>query len=298
MGLVKTPIRYSILHAAMTTDEFESFFERGVTDGLPVVPPTRERVDRMLAATGRARDELVGEMPPNYGRLSVEKAAVNAVMAGCRPEYLPVVLAAAACACDPAFNLHGVSTSTHFSAPLIVVNGPVRGRIGLNSAFGVFGPGYRANATIGRALRLCMINIGGAPPRGAGTAVPRGPRPAARDERGHAVRGRGAPRHLRPFEPHGAGARGLARLVHGGPVEQQALPALLAHDARGRPRARAHARRRRLGAGRPGAFPPRDGAAAVPRAPARRAPRGGHEPPVRQGAAPPPDPDLPHPPPP
>ena len=164
MGLVKTPIRYSILHAAMTTDEFESFFERGVTDGLPVVPPTRERVDRMLAATGRARDELVGEMPPNYGRLSVEKAAVNAVMAGCRPEYLPVVLAAAAGACDPAFNLHGVSTSTHFSAPLIVVNGPVRGRIGLNSAFGVFGPGYRANATIGRALRLCMINIGGARP--------------------------------------------------------------------------------------------------------------------------------------
>jgi hypothetical protein len=148
----------------MQTDEFEEWFERGVTDGLPVVPPTRERVDRMLTATGRDRAVLLGEMPPNYGRLTVEKAAVNAVMAGCRPEYLPVVLAAAECACDPDFNLHGLATSTHFAAPLIVVNGPVRQRIGLNASFGVFGPGYRANATIGRALRLLMINIGGVRP--------------------------------------------------------------------------------------------------------------------------------------
>ena len=146
----------------MTTDEFEIWFDKGVTDGLPVVPPTRERVERMLAGTTRDRDELIGEMAPNYGRLTVEKAALNAVMAGCRPDYLPVVLAAAECACDPAFNLHGVATSTHFSAPLIVVNGPVRARIGLNASFGVFGPGHRANATIGRALRLLMINIGGA----------------------------------------------------------------------------------------------------------------------------------------
>jgi hypothetical protein len=145
-------------------DEFEVWFDKGVTDGLPVVPPTRERVEAMLAATRRPRDELVGEMPPNYGRVTVEKAAVNAVMAGCRPEYLPVVLAAAACACDPEFNLHGVATSTHFSAPLIVVHGPVRQRIGINSGFGVFGPGYRANATIGRALRLLMINVGGVRP--------------------------------------------------------------------------------------------------------------------------------------
>jgi hypothetical protein len=145
-------------------DEFESWFERGVTDGLPVVPPTRERVDRMLAGTRRDRDELLGAMPPNYGRLTVEKAAVNAVMAGCRPEYLPVVLASAECACDPVFNLHGVATSTHFSAPLILVNGAIRNRIGLNASFGVFGPGFRANATIGRALRLLMINIGGARP--------------------------------------------------------------------------------------------------------------------------------------
>jgi len=150
----------------MTTDEFEIWFDKGVTDGLPVVPPTRERVERMLAGTARARDEVLGEMPPNYGRLTVEKAAINAVMAGCRPEYLPVLIAAAECACDPAFNLHGVATSTHFSAPLIVVNGPIRERVGLNASFGVFGPGYRANATIGRALRLLMINIGGARPGG------------------------------------------------------------------------------------------------------------------------------------
>jgi hypothetical protein len=156
--------RYGIIAAVMTTDEFEAWFERGVTDGLPVVPPTRERVERMLGATRRDRAELLAEMPPNYGRLTVEKAAVNAVMAGCRPEYLPVVLAAAECACDPDFNLHGVSTSTHFSAPLIVVNGPIRARIGLNASFGVFGPGFRANATIGRALRLLMINIGGVRP--------------------------------------------------------------------------------------------------------------------------------------
>ena len=145
-------------------DDFEVWFDKGVTDGLPVVPPTRERVERMLEGTSRDPGELLGEMPPNYGRLTVQKAAVNAVMAGCLPAYLPVVLAAAECACDPAFNLHGVATSTHFSAPLIVVHGPIRARIGINSSFGVFGPGFRANATIGRALRLLMINIGGAKP--------------------------------------------------------------------------------------------------------------------------------------
>jgi hypothetical protein len=148
----------------MTSDEFERWFDKGVTDGLPVVPPTRARVERMLAGTRRQQSELLGEMPPNYGRLTVEKAAVNAVMAGCRPEYFPVVIAAAEAACDPAFNLHGVATSTHFSAPLILVNGPVREQIALNAGFGVFGPGYRANATIGRALRLLMINVGGARP--------------------------------------------------------------------------------------------------------------------------------------
>src|SRR6266852_2951714 len=149
-------------HAPM--DDLESWIDKGVTDGLPVVPPTRERVERMLAGSTRAREELIGEVAPNYGRATAEKVAINAVMAGCRPDYLPVVLAAVEAACEPAFNLHGMSTSTHFSAPLIVVNGPIRERIGLNCSFGVFGPGYRANATIGRALRLVMINVGGAKP--------------------------------------------------------------------------------------------------------------------------------------
>jgi len=145
-------------------DDFDLWFDKGVTDGLPVVPPTRERVARMLSGTSRDRTDIVGEVAPNYGRATVEKIAVNAVMAGCRPEYFPVVLAAVEAACDPAFNLHGMSTSTHFSAPLILVNGPIRPRIGLNCSFGVFGPGFRANATIGRALRLVMINIGGVRP--------------------------------------------------------------------------------------------------------------------------------------
>ena len=145
-------------------DDLEIWFDKGVTDGLPVIPPSRARVERMLAASARPRDRLVGEVAPNYGRATVEKIAINAVMAGCRPEYFPVVLAAIEAACDPSFNLHGVSTSTHFSGPLIVVHGPIRTRIGLNCSFGVFGPGHRANATIGRALRLVMINVGGVRP--------------------------------------------------------------------------------------------------------------------------------------
>jgi hypothetical protein len=145
-------------------DDLEIWFDKGVTDGLPVIPPSRARVERMLAASARARDHLVGEVAPNYGRATVEKIAINAVMAGCRPEYFPVVLAAVEAACDPSFNLHGVSTSTHFSSPLIVVHGPIRTQIGLNCSFGVFGPGHRANATIGRALRLVMINVGGVRP--------------------------------------------------------------------------------------------------------------------------------------
>jgi len=145
-------------------DDLEIWFDKGVTDGLPVIPPARARVERMLAASARARDDLVGKVAPNYGRATVEKIAINAVMAGCRPEYFPVVLAAVEAACNPSFNLHGVSTSTHFSSPLIVVHGPIRTRIALNCSFGVFGPGHRANATIGRALRLVMINVGGVRP--------------------------------------------------------------------------------------------------------------------------------------
>jgi hypothetical protein len=144
--------------------EIEIWFERGVTDGLPVVAPTRERVDRMLGGTRRRSDGLVGLIPPNYGRATVEKIAVNAVMAGCRPEYLPVVLAVVEAAVDPIFNLHGQSGTTNAASPLIVLNGPIRHRLGVNCAAGVLGPGFRANATIGRALGLIMRNLGGTRP--------------------------------------------------------------------------------------------------------------------------------------
>jgi hypothetical protein len=146
---------------AIVSDDFETWFDRGVTDGLPVVPPSRARVDAMLAATERPRDELVAQVPPNFGRATVEKLAVNAVMAGCRPEYFPVVLAVIEAACDPVFNLHGQSGTTNAVSPLIIINGPIRQELEVNCAAGVFGPGYRANATIGRALRLVMINLGG-----------------------------------------------------------------------------------------------------------------------------------------
>jgi hypothetical protein len=145
-------------------DAIEALYARGVTDGLPVVPPTRARVARALAASGRAADELVGLVPPNYGRATVEKIAVNAVMAGCRPEYLPVVIAAVEAVCDEAFDLHGVSATTNAPSPLVVVNGPVRQALDINCGAGVFGSGWRANATIGRALRLVCVNVGGATP--------------------------------------------------------------------------------------------------------------------------------------
>jgi hypothetical protein len=135
-----------------------------VTDGLPVVPPTAARVAAAVAATGRAPDELVARMPPRYGRATVERIATNAVMAGCRPDYLPVVLAAVEAICDEAFCLLGVSGTTDAVAPLVIVNGPIRAALEINSGAGVFGPGWRANATIGRALRLCWVNIGGAQP--------------------------------------------------------------------------------------------------------------------------------------
>jgi len=144
--------------------DLDEFFDHGVSDGLPVVPPTRARVSRAVEMSGRDGSELVAEVPPNYGRATVEKIAVNAVMAGCRPEYLPVVIAAVDAICDPAFDLHGVSATTNAPTPLVVINGPVRGKLGVNCAAGVFGPGWRANATIGRAVRLVCVNLGGARP--------------------------------------------------------------------------------------------------------------------------------------
>jgi len=143
----------------------EQYHDRGLTDGLPVVPPEQSLVDAAVAYTGRSPDEVLGVMPPKYTEVTVRDAATNAVMAGCLPEHLPVVLAALEVILHPDFNPMGVATSTKGVAPLLIVNGPVRGRLGLNARGSLFGPGPRANAAIGRAVRLVMLNLGGATPR-------------------------------------------------------------------------------------------------------------------------------------
>ena len=147
-------------------DPFEFMAAQGLDDGLPVVPPTEERVLRMLSGTTRAASDVVAHVPPNLTPATVEKIAVNAVMAGCRPEYLPVVIAAAEAACTDTFNLHGVLATTYFATPVIVVNGPIRHEIGLNCGRNLFGQGFRANASIGRALQLLVRNVGGGKPGG------------------------------------------------------------------------------------------------------------------------------------
>jgi hypothetical protein len=145
-------------------DDVETCFARGWTDGLPVIPPTEVRVVRMLGGTARSPDEVVAVIPPNQVVCTVEKVAINAVMAGCKPEYLPVVLAAVEAACMDEFCLHGVLATTYFSGPVVIVNGPVSKAIGMNSGINAFGQGNRANATIGRALQLVVRNVGGGRP--------------------------------------------------------------------------------------------------------------------------------------
>ena len=147
--------------ADLLDDEFEA---RGWSDGLPVVAPTQVRVDAMLATVDYDRDHEIGTMAPRQGITTVEILAVNAVMAGCRPEYFPVVLCAVEAVLDPAFNLFAVQATTHPCAPCIIVNGPLATELGINSRYGAFGPGVRANATIGRAMRLILMNVGGARP--------------------------------------------------------------------------------------------------------------------------------------
>ena len=167
----ENPLRARRIELAMLEDEVETCFERGWSDGLPVVPPTPERVLRMLAGTTRLPTEMLGEMPPNLVPCSVEKVAINAVMAGCKPEYLPVVIAAVEAALTPAFCLHGLLATTWFSGPMIVVNGPIREAIGMNWAGNVLGQGNRANASIGRALQLTVRNVGGGRPQEADQAA-------------------------------------------------------------------------------------------------------------------------------
>jgi hypothetical protein len=143
----------------------DAFYERGWTDGLPIVPPTEARVRAMLAGMpGHDAEELVSVVPPRMGRATMRQIAINAVMAGCRPEYLPVVVAALQAVSEPAYGLSHRQTTTHAGAPLIIVNGPIAKRLKINGGRGLFGPGWRANATIGRALRLVLVNVGGAGP--------------------------------------------------------------------------------------------------------------------------------------
>ncbi|MFH1486130.1 MAG: hypothetical protein ABIH46_08670 [Chloroflexota bacterium] len=143
---------------------YEAAYEKGWTDGLPIVPPTPARVEKMLSGTKRSPGEVVGVIPPANGAATIEKIAINAVMAGCLPEYLPVVLAAFQAVLKPEYDLFGVQTTTNPVAPLAIINGPIRKKLDINSGHGCLGPGWRANATIGRAIRLGLVNIGAATP--------------------------------------------------------------------------------------------------------------------------------------
>ncbi len=142
----------------------DAFYAEGWTDGLPIVPPTMERVAAMLRYCDRPPDEVLGRVAPRYGAATPTRVAANAVMAGCRPEYFPVVLAAVDALMAPEFNLYALQTTTHQCAVLTIVNGPIAREIGVNSGHNVFGPGWRANAAIGRAVRFVLLNIGGGRP--------------------------------------------------------------------------------------------------------------------------------------
>lgn len=157
-------IRARELDLGELEDPFEAMHERGLTDGLPVVPPTPARVVAMLEHTARDPQELVGTAPPYGGRVTVEKVAINAVMAGCAGPELPIVLAAAEAACREEFALHGLLATTAPAGPVIVVSGPYAQRAGMNAGVNALGQGNRANATIGRALQLCIRNVGGGRP--------------------------------------------------------------------------------------------------------------------------------------
>ena len=161
-----SPLLARRIEIGSADDPDEFMFDQGFSDGFPVVSPTPERVLRMLGGTRRDPQEVVATVPPNMAPATVEKVAINAVLAGCRPEYLPVVIASLEAVCTDTFNAHGVWATTMGASPAMIVNGPIRDRIGMNSGLGALGQGNRANATIGRALRLVLRNVGGAKPGG------------------------------------------------------------------------------------------------------------------------------------
>ena len=141
-------------------DEFEFFLEKEWSDGFPVVTPTEERIARMLTGTARDHADVIGSLPPAMEVATVRSVAVHALMAGCRPEYLPVVIAATELMLRDEFNVNGVQGTMHGVAPMMIVNGPYAADIGIHGGNGCMGPGFRANATIGRAIRLILMNLG------------------------------------------------------------------------------------------------------------------------------------------
>ncbi|MBI2848915.1 MAG: hypothetical protein HYX88_02155 [Chloroflexi bacterium] len=140
------------------------FYERGWTDGLPIVPPTDEAVAEMLTYTDRDPQEVIALLPPKMGQATIEKIAINAVMAGCLSTYLPIIVTAVQAIIAEEFNLYGIQATTEMTAPLIIINGPIGEEIGVNAGSNTLGQGWRSNATIGRALRLILMNIGGGLP--------------------------------------------------------------------------------------------------------------------------------------
>lgn len=164
-----------VVELAHDDDAYEFAYEQDYTDGFPVIPPTRERVWQMLQGTARDPQEEIAVVPPNLAPLTVEKAAINAVMAGAKPEYLPAILTLVEIACSESFNIHGVLATTMGATPVGVFNGPIRDRIGMNYQHNALGQGNRANASIGRALRLVARNVGGSQPGGTDRATQGGP---------------------------------------------------------------------------------------------------------------------------
>jgi hypothetical protein len=150
--------------AELMTNAYEYAYEQGWTDGLPIIPATAEAVQAFVQASGLRADELIGLIPPRKGRATVEIIAINAVMAGCRPEYMPVIIASLEGLTDKNFPLEFMQVTTNPMTPLLLINGPIRQRLDINAGTGCLGPGWRANATIGRAIRLILQNLGGALP--------------------------------------------------------------------------------------------------------------------------------------
>jgi len=161
----------AVVERVTVADDPEAIFDRfaseGWSDGLPIVPPTEGRVAQMLAFSDLDPSFSLGPMPPRWGEATIAKLAVNAVMAGCKPEYFPVIVTAVKAILAKQFNLYGIQGTTNPASPVLIVNGPVAREIGVNARGNLFGPGFRANATIGRAIRLIMTTIGGGVPQQA-----------------------------------------------------------------------------------------------------------------------------------